>query len=269
MTFYSSLLECWHNAMSELICDKCGCEFPSDQSMPHPETDLGDYCFECHLENEDEWNFAKGKTWLEERLPSLDEFMVAYKNFAKGKSLDPRSMENNCCAAANALFQLMKGKLDIKTERGHWLGKDARGNGRGLQQHSWTSVRVPDNDIRFIIDPTQWVFTGKEPGLYICDADDNRYDIGGYKMKAALNGHKPFPERKGKVSKSGLSTKAKDWLKDQADRDWSEWSIEELFFLANMDPRNMGGFGKEIFQAIIKGGNKGFIPLEGLDLVEL
>ncbi len=250
---------------ASIMCDKCGSDFPAHTSMPDPATERGDFCFECYLKLEDEHKFDSGKEWLEDRLPSLKDFMKAYQKYAKG-SLDPLKMENNCAAAANALFQLMKGKLDIKTERGHWVGSDARGGGQGLQQHSWTSVSVPDNDIRFIIDPTQWVFTGREPGLYICDSDDSRYDIGGYRMKAALQGNKPFPERKGKLFKSGLSPKVQDWMKDLADRNWTQWSIDEIFFLSNMDPRNMAGFGKEIFQAIIKSGNKGFIPLEGLDL---
>jgi hypothetical protein len=250
-----------------VICDKCDCEFPAHESMPDPETDLGDYCFECYVDMEYEWDVKRGTAWLKVHLPSLEDFMKGYKRIAKG-TLNPRSMENNCHAAANTLVQLVKDKMKIKPQRGHWTGGDVRSAGRVMQQHSWTQVSVPDNNIQFVVDPTQWVFTGAEPSLCISTEDDTRYDIGGYHVKEAILGKKVIPERNGPTVKSNLNKEARDWLKKQADRDWSVWTIEEQFVLANMDPRAML-CAKDIFKAIIDGGNKGLIPLEGLELAGL
>ncbi len=249
-----------------VICDKCGCEFDAHESMPDPETDLGDFCFECYLEMEEKWDVKRGIAFLQCELPSMEDFMKDYKKFAKG-SLDPRSMENNCHAAANTLVQLVKDKFDIKLQRGHWLGIDVRHGTGTVQQHSWTKIHLKDNNVEFIVDPTQWVFTGAEPSLCIVDADDNRYDVGGYGMKEAILGKKKFPERKGKLTTTKFSDSTKKWLSGQCDRDWSKWSLDEMFVLANMDPRSMFGHQKEIFDAILKSGNKGLIPLEGLALV--
>ena len=246
----------------QVICDECGCEFDAHESMPDPETNRGDYCFECFLEIEYKWDVKRGIAFLQCELPSMDDFMKGYKKFAKG-SLDPKAMENNCHAAANALVQLVKDKLDIKLQRGHWIGIDARHNSRTVQQHSWTKVRIPDNNVEFIVDPTQWVFTGANPSLCIVDSDDERYDVGGYAMKKAICEKKEFPERKGNLFKTKFSDSTKKWLSSQSDRDWSAWSTDEIFILANMDPREMGGHQKEIFKAIAGQGHKGFIPLEG------
>jgi len=250
---------------TQVICDKCFHVFDSDESMPDPETDLGDYCFACYLEMEYAWDVKRGIAFLKGELPSMDDFMKGYKKFAKG-SLDPQKMENNCHAAASAMVKLVERKLNIKLQRGHWLGIDARHGNRTVQQHSWTKVRIPDNNVEFIVDPTQWVFNGMLPSIAVVESDDLRYDIGGYGMKQALFGAKKFPDRKGKLIKSCLGDAAKKWLSRQSDRDWSLWTIEEIFIIANIDPRSMCGNQKEIFGAIIKNGNKGFIPLEGLAL---
>ena len=233
--------------------------------MPDPETDCGDYCFECLIDIEYDWDVKRGTAWLKLNLPSLEDFMKGYKRIAKG-SLDPKSMENNCHAASNTLVELMKGKLKFKLERGHWLGEDARGGKRTVQQHSWTSIRVPDNNVGFIVDPTQWVFTGAKPALCISTEDDRRYDIGGYNIKAAILGEKKIPVRKGKTVKSNLKSEAKAWLSSKAKRDWGKWTDEEMITIANMDPRTMGGYAKEIFDSIIKCGNRAFIPVEGRDM---
>jgi hypothetical protein len=142
-----------------LFCDNCGCEFPASESTPHPETEIGDYCFECHLELEHNYDVERGVARLKLELPSMKEFMKGFKNIAKGSS-DPRKMEGNCHAAATILVELLKNKLDIKLQRGHWVGTDARSNSRHMQQHSWTKIKLPDIDMEFIVDPTQWVFTG-------------------------------------------------------------------------------------------------------------
>lgn len=253
---------------AHICCDRCGCDYPANLSMPDPETNLGDFCFECFTVIEYKWDVERGTAWLNLNLPNLDVFMKAYKKYAKG-SLDPRKMENNCHAASNALFQLLKKKMTIKLERGHWLGGDVRNDDKSFQQHSWTSVEVPGNNIKFIVDPTQWVFTGMQPELCISNEDDRRYDIGGYRVKQAILGKKIIPERTGKTIKNKLGESDRKWLAHLADRNWDVWTTEEMFVIANMDPRNMSGHAKNIFKAILDCGMAGFIPLEGLTLAGL
>ena len=248
----------------QLVCEKCEAEINDGDDMSHPETGCGNYCFECYIELEHDWNVKRGIAFLECELPSLDDFMRGYKKFAFG-SLNPRSMENNCHAASSALVKILGKKCNIKLQRGHWIGMDIRNKTRSMQQHSWTKVRIPGNDVEFIVDPTQWVFTGDNPSLCIVDADDCRYDIGGYGIKAALYKH-DFPERTGTLRKTNLSDSPKKWLSSQFNRDWSVWSIDEILALANMDPRSMAGNEKEIFDAIVKSGNEAFIPVDGLAL---
>jgi hypothetical protein len=247
-----------------IVCDECHFEMETQNSMYHPETKDGDYCFECFENLSYKWDVKRGTEWLTRNLPSLEEFMKGYQRIAKG-SLDPKDMENNCHAAANALVELVKGKMEIKLERGHWTGIDVRDENRPFNQHSWTSVKIPDNNIIFIVDPTQWVFTGHEPSLCIVTEDDERYDIGGYNLKRAILGETKFPERKGKTVKSGLSKDAKESLAHRAERDWSVWTVEEMMVIANIDPRRLP-CATDIFKAIIKCGHKGFIPLEGRGL---
>jgi hypothetical protein len=253
-----------------VVCDKCECEFHADESMPHPKDGRGDYCFECLTEVTHEYDVERGTAYIKRFLPTLEDFMVGYQKHAKGHSLDYMILVGNCHAAANTLVQMTKNKLDIKLQRGHWLGNDAREERAGfpMQQHSWTLVKVEGNPVQFIVDPTQWVFTGRQPGIAIVDEDDRRYDMGGYNMKAAILGAPKIAAREGKLVPSKLSKKAQAELNRLAPRDWTQWTPGEMITIANLDPRNLP-LAKEIFTAIIKCGNKGFIPLEGKDYLGL
>ena len=255
----------------EIFCDKCGVEFPSHESMPDPETHMGDLCHECYINMSISHNIAHNISKLRHMLPSMHDLMKAHCKFFNGKSLDPSSLEDNCHSAASALVKMLDDnkEIDIKLQRGHWLGNDVRtANGDiyspSIHQHSWTRISILDNDIDFIVDPTQWVFTGCVPSLYIGDSDDVRYDVGGYRMKNSVMGHRQFPERGKKLSKTFLDDGSMKWLSAVSKRDWSVWSKEEIFRIANIDPRSMGHHKKNIFDAIIESGCRGFIPLEGL-----
>lgn len=253
-----------------VICDECGCDFPADTSMPHPEDDTGDFCFECYTGLLYKWDVKRGEAWLKLNLPSMDEFMVEYRKVCKAKNATPEQMEGNCHGAAMSLVSLCKRKgMDIELQRGHWLGDDVREERKHfpMQQHSWTRVNVPDNGVIFLVDPTQWVFTGKQPEFGISNEDDRRYDLGSYNIRKAFI-DTSIPERTGKTKKSGLSKAAMDWLNGIALRDWSVWTNEEMIKIANLDPRGMT-YIKEVWQAIIKAGNKGFIPIDGREMVGL
>jgi hypothetical protein len=253
-----------------VICDECGHDFPADQSMPHPEDDTGDFCFECFVDLEYKWNVKRGAAWLKINLPTADEFLAEYRKVAKAKNGTLESMEGNCHGAAMALVNVCKAKgLDIELQRGHWLGTDVRAERSEfpMQQHSWTRMSVPDNQVRFIVDPTQWVFVGGSPTFGITDEDDKRYDLGSYTIRKAFCDD-TIPARSGKTKKSGLSKKAQEWLNNISPRDWSVWTDQEMIKIANFDPRGMMHI-KEVWQAIIKAGNIGFIPLDGRTMVGL
>lgn len=250
---------------NNIVCNKCGSDFPAYQSMPYPGTHSGDLCFQCYDNLAYEWDVKRGIEQVKRLLPSIEDFMLGFKKYAKGSSLDPQILENNCHAAAHTLVEMLKGDHKIKIERGHWHGIDARKGGKTVAQHSWTSLVLPENCITFFVDPTQWVFNGTAPEICVTDEDDTRYDIGGYKLREAMLGKRELPVRKGKLKKSGLKKEAKEWLAQLADRDWSKWTDGEMITIANMDPRNIP-LAKPIFSAIINCGNAGFIPIEGRDL---
>jgi hypothetical protein len=253
----------------ETCCNKCHHDFPLYESMPDPETNTGDYCLDCFTDLEYIYDEKRGRKWLRDQLPSMEEFMKGYKRIAKGKSSNPRSLENNCHAAAITLIELLKGKVEVEIQRGHWLGNDARkGNTRTAQQHSWVKARVPDNNIGFIIDPTQWVFNGQSPTICLSTEDDDRYDLGGYRMKEAILGEKVIPERKGKLKPSHLDKNVRAWLNGKSPRDWTKWTDEEAFVIANINPKRMGGYATKIFEALEKCGYRAFIPCDARMLVK-
>ena len=258
------------DAYNYIVCDRCGEDTPSDQTMSHPEDDTGDLCIECYDHLSYEWDVNRGIAWLKLNLPTMDEFMVEYRKIAKVKNAKPEDMEGNCHGASMALVNVCKARgFNIELQRGHWLGHDVREERKHfpMQQHSWTKVRLPDNNVGFLVDPTQWVFVGGSPRFGITDEDDKHYDLGSYIIRKAFCDD-TIPVRTGKTTKSGLSKKAKEWLNNISPRDWSVWTNQEMIKIANFDPRGKEHI-KEVWQAIIKAGNIGFIPLDGRYMVGL
>jgi hypothetical protein len=195
-----------------------------------------------------------------------------YKLFAKHCKITPAkvNLEGNCHAAATTLVNYLQSKgHDAILKRGHWLGGDHRPERSRFigQQHSWVQIKpdVKDNNILFLVDPTQFVFTGKEPAIAITNEDDRRYDAGGYALKELVMGIRKCPARKGKTLIHTLPKEAQGTiatLPGCARRNWRKWTEEEIRFIANQRPELLGTEAKIIFAAIIKAGYTAYIPID-------
>jgi hypothetical protein len=196
----------------EEICDKCGDEMDSRTSMPNPAMGNGSLCSECYLTAEEDLAHQKGMAWIRQQLPSMGQFMEIYCRHCQVE-VDKARLEGNCHAAASALVGWFRKKnLTAKIKRGHWLGGDVRPGRREYpaQQHSWVEIALPDNSAGFFLDPTQFVFTGADPGISISRKDDYRYDAGSYRLKELCMGTRQMPERNGHPAQpSTLSDEAK------------------------------------------------------------
>jgi hypothetical protein len=115
------------------------------------------------------------------------------------------------------------------------------------------------------LDPTQWVFTGAEPGIAVGE-DDLRYDGEGRLVEEAAAraaGNYEAPVREGDLSPSKLSDEAREALTLLAERDWSVWTPAELYWAAHLHPDRMGqAAAGEIQTAIGKAGGAAMIPNE-------
>jgi NAD-dependent SIR2 family protein deacetylase len=56
----------------EEICDKCGDEVDSSDSMPDPEAGTGSLCPECYEEAASRFDLKKGAEWIRQQLPSME-----------------------------------------------------------------------------------------------------------------------------------------------------------------------------------------------------
>ena len=250
----------------EEICDKCGDEVDSSDSMPDPEAGTGSLCPECYEEAASRFDLKKGAEWIRQQLPSMEQFL---KIFCRHCKLQPGTarLEGNCHAAAAALVEhLQKKNLDVKIKRGHWLGEDVRPERRDhvAQQHSWVEMEVPDSSTVFYVDPTQFVFTGAEPSIGISTKDDYRYDPGGYTLRELCRGSRQMPERNGSPTHlSKLNSGARQAIVSlYGKRDWTRWTREEMHVVANTNPEKLAGYAKEIFTSIKESGNRVLIPID-------
>ena len=234
--------------------------------MPDPATNKGDYCFECYDDMRCRYDEQCGKEWIAKRLPSMPEFVKLYAKHCR-TTVKNAKLAGNCHAAATVLVTWFKAKkIPAFIKRGHWLGGDVRPElaNQIAEQHSWVQVDVdlPNNSLIFYADPTQFVFTGKEPSIAISTEDDQRYDPGGYKLKEMAYGVRTMPDRKGKTSANKLTDAARSSLDCMAKRNWKVWTLDEVRFLANLNPDRLGSSVKDIYKAIEAAGHQAFIPID-------
>jgi hypothetical protein len=157
----------------------------------------------------------------------------------------------NCSTIAHLFVQtgLVKGQHQY----GHYLGEihpDAQCfGGRVFTHHAW--ILTPDNQI---VDPTRWVFESADPYVYIGPNDPDEYDFGGNRIYEIYNLKPPpvydpnqpqfaAPKR---VSLHFLLARLLDFpdLNDNL-------SQHQLFWLANLPPKYMDGYEKQIYEYIV------------------
>jgi len=84
------------------------------------------------------------------------------------------------------------------------------------------------------------------------------------------------PKREGKLYPTAFNARCHLQLTKifQDARDWREWTIEEMVYVANRPPEELGKCVRPIMSEIIRRGHKAFIPIDiikllGLDEVNL
>ena len=155
--------------------DKCGREFPANESMPHPETEKGDYCPECYCNLFADWEVKKHGAQLSAH------FLPAWQTY-----YDSVHSKGKCHAASRVLThhlnQVLPKGSGAKVQRGFCTAPTA--------QHSW--VIVWHDDWQLIVDPTQFQFTKEPAGYAFADPEDERYDLCGWQLEQGIRGGPPI-----------------------------------------------------------------------------
>jgi hypothetical protein len=179
-----------------------------------------------------------------------------------------------CYEVACVAAELVDGAVPVY---GHYLGLVVQGTlfedvACGFVQHGW--VQLPDGRV---LDPTRWVFEGAVP--YIWVGSDDEYDEGGNRFREALLGPPPPFDADGEVFEvTANELPAAGWQVIEKlldlDAQYLEglepgWLCrEQLFWLANVDPRRMRGQARAIYAMLEQFELRGFIPIDNLRMVE-
>lgn len=158
---------------------------------------------------------------------------------------------------------------------GHWRGPIAKGSmfdkGMPFAQHGW----VKRESVRYrIVDPTRWVFEGKNPYIYVGPCD--HYDEGGNQ----------FRQTQHKCAPSYGATDDPIWLEKLPNRTWKHVqtmltlggtdapnpvrvvSIAQLFWLANQPPKSFEEHAPAFYAALLRIGRYSLIPIDNQRMVE-
>lgn len=158
---------------------------------------------------------------------------------------------------------------------GHWTGpvhKSSMFAGKPVIQHGW--VLLPDGRV---CDPTRWVFEHVTPYIYFGPAD--HYDEGGNKHRTAIAGPPPRYDEEFRayhITKAVLPSKAWKFVErllrlDEAldeGRDIDLVTANQLQWLANRSPQELGEHAPAIYAAMDKIGLAGFVPYDNRKMVE-
>lgn len=147
---------------------------------------------------------------------------------------------------------------------GHWAGKEDYSETYGVH-HGWLS----DED-GWIIDPTRWSFENVEPYIAVIGPDDRRYqeyDPGSNRMRMESVGHKCPEAELGRLitlNASGDAEVVIDGLIEvQGD---GQYTINQVFWLANLTPALYGGQATAVYDALIDAGFAALIPIDNRNM---
>jgi len=188
--------------------------------------------------------------------------------------LPAREWTGKCYQVACAAAELVEGGEAVY---GHYLGpvhESSVSAGRAaFVQHGW--VLLPDGRI---LDPTRWAFEGREPYLYV--GENDHYDEGGNGLRTAFQGGPPEfnPEdRTYEITQSMLPSGAWGWMEKALGLDGlllndgyepGTVSLQQLHWIANMDPRSMEGHAKDVYAMLERLGLEAHVPFDNWNMVE-
>lgn len=145
----------------------------------------------------------------------------------------------------------------------------SRASELGLVRHGW--VKLEDGRV---LDPTRWVFEGKEPYIFIGTGHD--YDEGANKLRAATMRSAPEwdPEEK-QVYFNGSSDAwvliekllgLQNALEDNTYKPGNV-SVEQCFWLANCPPQMLGVHIREVYEWLDRNELRVAIPVDNWRMV--
>lgn len=199
---------------------------------------------------------------------------MGYKRF----DIDPISKKigvsvldwpGNCYGISSLCVKHKIVPVGSKLRYGHWTGpihqrsRFYRKNGLGFVQHGW--VELPD---KTIFDPTRYVFEYKPP--YIYEGPNDFYDVGGNLFRKENT--TPPPPFNAIASRTVLirtdpetSAFIKALLLDLRTND--NYTIEQIYWLANLVPDATAPFTAKIYTALKQADMAAFIPLDNWRLI--
>ncbi len=164
---------------------------------------------------------------------------------------------------------LKEGIISGRAIYGHWLGSASKtsffSERRDLPfiHHGW--IETPD---KRIIDPTRWVFEDVAPYLFISHKNDlveELYDEGGNKLRESMMSPCPkYSESDKKINKNDISKFDKevyDYLNELFNNP-EYWTIKHIFWLANLAPKFLGVYIREVYYWLENIDCGAFIPLD-------
>jgi hypothetical protein len=168
--------------------------------------------------------------------------------------------------------KVLKARLAYGTERyGHYYGPVATGysrHGLPFQRHGW--IEALDGTV---IDPTRWVFEGVEPYIYHGPADD--YDAGGERVAAGML--RPYPKAPDPAADLSEAQRemlrrpipldlpagpARERLAELTDGQVADFTLDQVFWMANLPVSSWRGHARAIYEAIAEAGQKALIPYD-------
>ena len=166
---------------------------------------------------------------------------------------------------ANDALTKMGLVLDGKpvTRYGHWLGPVAPGNmfsGKPVVPHGWIEVPRDDSE-EWIVDPTRWVFEGKDPYIYY--GPNDYYDIGGSDLRNAMRSEQPPACGDGKFHYPANFEHAgyvRALLKCNCDE--GLMNVAQLFWIGNIDYRTLGDMAIPVYKWLEDINQKAIVPLD-------
>lgn len=171
-----------------------------------------------------------------------------------------KSWEGRCYEMACAFVN--KGLVKGVPVYGHWVGWIADNsifsNRKGVPfvQHGW--INLSDGSKR-VVDPTRWVFEGVPPYIFLGE-NLGEYDEGGNKWREAMR--RPPPEFNPESQRVPLLFGDKA-VKDHVNSllggpPW--YTMEMLFWLANLPFQDHGKYVVQVYEAICEAGESVAIP---------
>lgn len=172
------------------------------------------------------------------------------------------------CHQISALL-LDRGVCEGKLRYGHYLGYIAPTSifakvDVGFCRHGW--IEQKDGTI---VDPTRWVFEDAKPYIYI-GANNNEYEFGGNEMRKVDGA----PEPSGKMSTVKVSKALLKQLQEifgcefqVSDNGTIEMAVNQLFWLANANPKILGKVVKEMYEEFDRLDMGAFVPCDNFNAV--